>query len=371
MRNKILFVLAAIGIAMGLYSAHIYSQQPPAQPPVFNPAPNPYADGIYASGIIESFQSQGENINIYPEVSGPITKILVAEGAIVQRGTPLLTIDDSVQRPTVEQQKAQADAALAMLNELRAEPRAENLAVAAAQVESGKATLKNAEDELQKREQAYALDAGAISRDQVDDAINAAKMAEANLALEEKQYNLTKAGAWIYDIQNQERQYEALCKTYNASNALLAKYTIRAPVDGIVLSIETAAGSYVSSQGAYDTYTQAFTPLVVMGTSQDHLEVRCYIDEILVHRLPDPSQMAAKMFIQGTDISIPLAFERLQPYVSPKIELSDEREERVDVRVLPVIFRFEKPKDLNLFPGQLVDVYIGAKADASTTKASR
>jgi len=34
------------------------------------------------------------------------------------------------------------------------------------------------------------------------------------------------------------------------------------------------------------------------------------------------------------------------------------------VRVLPVIFRFEKPKDLNLFPGQLVDVYIGQKQDA-------
>jgi HlyD family secretion protein len=28
------------------------------------------------------------------------------------------------------------------------------------------------------------------------------------------------------------------------------------------------------------------------------------------------------------------------------------------VRVLPVIFKIEKPKDLNLYPGELVDVYI-------------
>ena len=49
----------------------------------------------------------------------------------------------------------------------------------------------------------------------------------------------------------------------------------------------------------------------------------------------------------------------MQPFVSPKIELSDQRLERVDVRVLPIIFRIEKPKDLNLYPGQLVDVYIG------------
>ena len=33
----------------------------------------------------------------------------------------------------------------------------------------------------------------------------------------------------------------------------------------------------------------------------------------------------------------------------------------VDVRVLPVIFRFERPKDVPLYQGQLVDVYVSAK----------
>jgi HlyD family secretion protein len=132
MKNKILFIVAIAGIALALYSAHVYSQQPPAQPPVFNPAPNPYANGIYANGIVESFQTEGENINIYPEVPGPITRILVAEGQKVKKGTPLLTIDESVQRATAKQQKSQADAALALLNELKAQPRPETLEVAAA-----------------------------------------------------------------------------------------------------------------------------------------------------------------------------------------------------------------------------------------------
>ena len=65
------------------------------------------------------------------------------------------------------------------------------------------------------------------------------------------------------------------------------------------------------------------------------------------------------MFIRGTDTRLPLTFARIQPYISPKIELSDGRLERVDVRVLPVIFRFENPKGLALYPGQLVDVYVG------------
>ena len=371
MRNRILVILSIVGTVIAVYSANVFSRRPPAQSPVFNPAANPYANGIYANGIVESLQTEGENINIYPEVSGPITKILVSEGEQVTKGTPLLTIDDSVQRATAEQQKAQAAAALTLLNELKAQPRPETLDVAEAQVGYAKATLKSAQDTLDKQERSYALDPRSVSLDVLDNARNAASVAKSNLKVAQKQYDLTKAGAWSYDIENQQKQYDALSKSYQASAALLSKYTITAPMDGLVLSIESAVGSYVSSQGAYGTYTEGFSPLLVMGTSQNHLEVRCYIDEILVHRLPEPSKMTAKMFIQGTDISIPLTFERLQPYVSPKIELSNQREERVDVRVLPVIFQFEKPKDLNLFPGQLVDVYIGQKQDAFTATKSR
>ena len=65
------------------------------------------------------------------------------------------------------------------------------------------------------------------------------------------------------------------------------------------------------------------------------------------------------MSIRGSNIKLPIEFVRVQPLVSPKIELSDQRQERVDVRVLPVIFKVEKPKGVNLYPGELVDVYIG------------
>jgi HlyD family secretion protein len=66
------------------------------------------------------------------------------------------------------------------------------------------------------------------------------------------------------------------------------------------------------------------------------------------------------MTVRGTDTKVPLEFVRVQPYVSPKIELSNERQEQVDLRVLPVIFRFQK-QDSPVYPGQLVDVYIGQK----------
>jgi HlyD family secretion protein len=360
-KNRILFSLAIIGIVAGLVSAYIYGSQKKPQPPMFNPAPNPYAKGIYANGIIESYQSNGANINIFPEVSGTIMEIQAVEGTTVPQGTPLLLLDDSIQKAVVEQQKAQAEAALALLQELKAQPRKETLEVSKAQVEFSGANLKTSQDQLDKLRKSHELDSKSVSKDQLDNAENAVKAAKANLGVAQRQYELIKAGAWVYDIQNQQHQYEALSKAYASSRALLAKYTIKAPVDGMVLAVNAAAGSFISPQGAYGTYTQGFGPVIVMGNSEPYFGVRCYIDEILIPRLPAPSQMNAQMFFRGTNTSVPLEFVRMQPYVTPKIELSNQRTERVDVRVLPIVFRFEPPKEMTVYPGQLVDVYIASK----------
>ncbi|HUN25313.1 MAG TPA: biotin/lipoyl-binding protein [Steroidobacteraceae bacterium] len=361
MHNRAVFVASGIGLALAAVSALIFNEQPKAQGPLFSPTADPYAHGIYSEGMIESSQREGENINIYPEVPGPITAVLVGEGQKVRTGDPLLTIDDSVQRATTDQLRAQAAAALAMLSELKAEPRPETLAVSVAQVDNARATLKNARDQLDKEQRSYAMEPRSVSKNDLDNAINAERIAATNLEVVEKQLELTKAGAWIYDIENQERTYTALEQSYRSAAALLAKYTVRAPSDGVVLTVQATRGSYVSTQGAYDSYTQGYDPLIVMGTPQSQLEVRAYIDEILIHELPDTSQMQAEMFIRGTNQHVPLTFVRYQPYISPKIELSDERQELVDVRVLPVIFRLDNPAALHLYPGQLVDVYVRAR----------
>lgn len=361
MRSKIIFGTVLAGALGAFGSAYLYAVPAKPQPPVFNPAPNPYARGIYANGIVESDQSNGENINIYPEVAGTIVRILVTEGQEVRQGTALAQIDDSVQRATVEQQKAQAEAAQALLAELRAQPRKETLDVARAQVDMATATLRSAHDQLDKQQRSYDLAPESISKDALDNAINAEKVAKANREVVTRQYELTKAGAWVFDVQNQQKQADALGKAYAASSALLAKYTITAPTDGVVMSIGATVGSYASPQGAYDTYTAGMEPLVVMGTSKGTLAVRCYIDELLIPRLPKPDWLDAQMFLRGTSTKIPLSFVRVQPYVSPKIELSNQRQEKVDLRVLPVIFRFVPPPGVQVFPGQLVDVYVGER----------
>jgi HlyD family secretion protein len=361
MKLKLLFAIAFIGIVGSLVAVRLFSITHPPLPPLHTPPTDPYSNGIYAEGIVESEQASGKNINVYPEVSGTVAKVLVSEGQEVKKGMPLLLIDDSIQLAATEQVRLQARAAGSLLEELKAEPRKENLDIAAAQVYAAQASLRTANDTLAKQKASYAMDPKSVSTDTLDSAINAVRLAGANLEVAKKQYALTKAGAWAYDIRNQESQYAALEASYRSSRALLSRYTLRAPRDGVVLVIDTGAGSYASPQGAYDPYTQGSDPVLVLGSPQASLQVRCYVDEILVPRLPAPSAMKAQMQIRGSNLRLPLTFVSTQPYVSPKIELSDERQERVDVRVLPVIFRFEKPRNTNLYPGELVDVYIQSR----------
>lgn len=370
MRERILFGLVGAGLVAGLASAWVYGQQPRPQGPVHTPASNPFTRGVYANGIIESYQEHGQNTNIYPEVSGVVTQILVHEGQRVAKGDVVLVLDDTVQRATTAQLTAQAGAAQAVLDELRAQPRKETLAVSAAQVEQAKAVLATTQASDDKLRRSYAIDPRSVSKQALDDAANTVAQARASLDVATRQYELTRAGAWVYDIRNQQQQVEALTKAAAAAEALLGKYTLRAPRDGVVMTVGTSVGSYASPQGVYNPYTQQYDPIVTMGDAGT-LAVRCYVDEILVPRLPDATRIHATMFVRGTDTAIPLQFERIQPYVTPKIELSNERTEKVDLRVLPVIFRFTPPPGIALFPGQLVDVYLADAAAVRPPPATR
>jgi HlyD family secretion protein len=358
--TKLLFVLAGVGVVAGIAGAVVSGRKQPAQPPVFEPAANPYPDGIYANGIIESDQAHGSNVNIYPEVSGTVVEVPVHAGQAVKRGDILVVIDDRVQRASTEQLEAQSRAAKAALDELQAQPRPETLLVSQAQLAAAEAAARQARDTYDKQQHAYDTDPHAVSRDTLDTARNAWLLADANRVTAQRNLDLVRAGAWDYDIRNQEATYQSVVKAALAARTLLSKYTLRAPADGVVMAVNVNGGNYVSPQGAYNTYTQASNdPLVVFGTSPRTLDVRVYVDEILIPRLAAAGSIKAAMFIRGTTTSIPLEFVRIEPYVSPKISLSDARQERVDLRVLPVVFRFKAAEPQSVYVGQLVDVYVG------------
>ncbi len=309
MRHKLLFAVAILGILAGLVSAYVYRQRLAPQPPLAA-SRDPYQSGIYAEGIIQSAQASGDDVNVYPEVAGTVTRIDARDGETVARGAPLLAIDDAVQRKLV--------------------------AADVAKIAAARAALVYQRDQLSVLDKEAALDARAVSR----------------LALVTARDNV--------DIARQNLRVAIRTRAVDA--ALLGKYVLRAPVAGTVARAAAAVGAYVSAQGVYDPYSQGLDPVVVMERKDPYLQVKAYLDELLVPRMPPPARLTATMFVRGANVaSIPLQFVRIQPYVTPKIELSDQRQEKVDVRVLPIIFRFEPPKGLSLYPGELVDVYVAAK----------
>lgn len=168
-KTKILIALAILGIIAGIISAHIYGSAPKPPPPVYM-TKDPFKNGVYANGIIEPVQASGESINVYPEVSGNVTKVFVKYGEFVQKGQPLFQVDDSVQAQTVKQLYHQVQADYTKYQELLHEPRPQVLAVSKAQVDYAKAQLAYAQSNYKKLLNSYKLNPKSVSKQDLDNA---------------------------------------------------------------------------------------------------------------------------------------------------------------------------------------------------------
>lgn len=145
-----------------------------------------------------------------------------------------------------------------------------------------------------------------------------------------------------------------------AAAAALERASVRAPIDGTVLQVNIRVGEFVAA-GA--------KPPVILGDIS-HLQIRCDIDEQMAPRMRE--NLPAKGYLKGEstraggpDRSIPLRFVRIEPYVIPKASLTGGSAERVDTRVLQVIYQFDRPSDRPVFVGQQMDVYIDASPEVT------
>jgi hypothetical protein len=86
------------------------------------------------------------------------------------------------------------------------------------------------------------------------------------------------------------------------------------------------------------------------------LQLRADVDEDSAWRVRPGA--AATAYIKGTrENPIPLTFVRVEPYILPKKSLTGESTERVDTRVLQVIYTFDMQKT-PVYVGQQMDVFI-------------
>jgi RND family efflux transporter MFP subunit len=150
------------------------------------------------------------------------------------------------------------------------------------------------------------------------------------------------------DVAVAQAQLEAARAAVAQTQALLERLIVRAPIAGTILQVNVRAGEYASP-------TASSAPVVLGST--DEVQIRADVDEQLAPRVK-AGQKAIGYLKGDASHPIPLQFVRIEPYVIPKVSLTGSTTERVDTRVLEVIYAFKNNSDRPVYVGQQMDVFI-------------
>jgi multidrug efflux pump subunit AcrA (membrane-fusion protein) len=283
-------------------TTHRESTIPPSPPPVSD-----FRDTVAAVGLVEA---STENIAIGTSLSGIVPKVFVGAGDAVRAGDPLFELD-------TRQLRAELDV------------RRQTLAVARSRARVADARL----DDL-RRQLSFA--------EQVKDkrAVSAEELSRRRSAVDTAAAELDEARAQVAAAEAQVR----------ATAVEIERSTVRSPIDAEVLQVKLRVGEFAAA-------APSESPLIVLGRSKP-LHVRVDVDEHEGWRVRAGSAAVGRLR-GNAELKTPLSFVRFEPLVVPKKSLTGDSTERVDTRVLQVIYKVEQD-DLPLFVGEQLDVFIDA-----------
>jgi HlyD family secretion protein len=304
------FILPLIGVLAAAWATYAIARTTPHRERTIPPSPPPVSDfheTVAAVGVVEA---STENIAIGTPLSGIVPKVFVSAGDSVKPGDPLFELDTRHLRAELE-------------------VRRQALVVARSRVQVADARLDDLRRQLAFAEQVK--DKRAISSEELSRRRSAAMTAEAELS---------EARAQVAAAEAQVR----------AIAVEIERSTVRSPIDGEVLQVKLRVGEFAAA-------APGATPLIVLGRSKP-LHVRVDVDEHEGWRVRAGASATGRLR-GNAELKTPLSFVRFEPFVVPKKSLTGDSTERVDTRVLQVIYRVERD-DLPLFVGEQLDVFIDA-----------
>jgi HlyD family secretion protein len=355
MKRTVLPIVAAVAAILGMISvARTRPKREPTVPPSAPPTSS-FEQVVAGVGLVEA---NSENIDVSCAVSGMVTAVNVEAGDHVHAGQKLFSLDDRDLEADLAVKRAALAAAKARLAKLEEEPRTEDVPPAEARVREAEANLGNAEVQLRLIESVH--DKRAVREEDVQTRKYAYKAAQAQLADAQSQLALLKAGAWAPDVtvaKSEVAQAEAQLKAVETG---IERMVTRAPITGVVLQKKVRIGQYAECGPVSE-------PLMILG-GVTPLNVRVDVDEEDAWRVRGTASAVASPRGNGS-IRIPLEFVRFEPYVVPKKSLTGDSTERVDTRVLQVIYRV-RDGEPSVYVGQQMDVYINGSASRLNSKNS-
>ncbi|MCI0604842.1 HlyD family efflux transporter periplasmic adaptor subunit [bacterium] len=310
------FVLPFIGLIAALWAFYSIARTTPQRETTNPPNPPPvsaFQNTVAAVGLIEA---STENISVGTPLSGVVAKVFVTAGQSVRSGDPLFELD---------------------LRNLRAELKVRTTALHVA-----RARLVTAQSHLQDLQRQYEF----VKQVSNTRAISEQEESRRRFAVEIAAGELEEAKAQIASAESQ----------LNLIRTEMERSIIRSPIDAEVLQVKVRPSEFAQA-------TTSPTPLVLLGKSKP-LHVRVDIDEHEAWRVRSGAK--ATGHVRGNShLKSELSFVRFEPFVIPKESLTGDSTERVDTRVLQVLYRVERD-DIPLFVGQQLDVFIEAQGRYET-----
>jgi RND family efflux transporter MFP subunit len=305
-------VLPILAVVVAIIAAVAVTAMQPRHSKTDPPTPPPVSEFQHTVAAVGLIEPSSENIDVGSRLSGIVEEVLVHSGDEVTDGAPLFVLES---------------------RHLRASLRDAAAAVEVARSGAGVAevSLRDAQDQLRLVQ--AVRDPRAVSEDDV----------------QRRRFAVTAAQARLHQAQAAVRAAEAGRARIEVD---IDRSTVRAPIAGTVLKVNVRAGEFASSGPLPQ-------PLLVLGRVQP-LYVRVDVDEQDAARI-DAGATAIASLRGDASIRSPLRFVRIEPLVVPKRSLTGGSDERVDTRVLQVLYELER-RDPRFLVGQQMDVFIKAGA---------
>jgi membrane fusion protein (multidrug efflux system) len=191
----------------------------------------------------------GHIVHLAPQISGAVLRVYVSDNQRVRAGQPLVDIDAASFRAQTAQVGAQVVQADAQIGQQRAQIAAAQASYQQARADASGAGAQahEAADDLRRYEHLRALAPQAVSAQQLDQALAAARNTAAayDSALKKAQGAADQIRAAQAQIKTLQAQKTAARAQLQQSNITLGYTRLTAPVDGHIAHFNVAPGNYL------------------------------------------------------------------------------------------------------------------------------
>ncbi|MBL8297484.1 MAG: efflux RND transporter periplasmic adaptor subunit [Rhodanobacteraceae bacterium] len=303
---------------------------------------------IAAGGLVEPV---GEERVIIPQLSGRLSKVLIAEGDAIRAGQLIAEIENSEYRAALAAAEAELQRREAELARLENGARREELAAAEAARGEAVALERQALAERDRRDnllhnKLIAAETAQQARAQAEAATARRLRADAELAL-------LQAGARAEDIAAATAAVAAARADRDRAQALVEKTLIHSPIDGTVLKRDLSEGETVVALSPL--------PLARIGNLSRRY-VRADIDELDIGRIRE-GQAATIVSDAFPQQQFAGKVVRVSQRMGRRNSISGDPAEKQDAKILEALIELDGTPPLPI--GLRVDVRITAGSGGS------